>query len=104
MINVGSRIRKIRKNRGISAKEIAISLGVSSSFISGIEKGTNKCSLENLERICETLGITLGEFFTDPQSSDIPPDLRRLVDKLKGLPPEKINILETVLDTWVETD
>lgn len=101
LIDIGCRIRELRKEQGISAKEIAISLGVSPSFISGIENGINKCSLENLDKICTTLGITLAEFFTDTQVSEPePPEVKQIYSKVKKLPLDKLKVLNAVLDTW----
>lgn len=94
MIDVGERIRKLRKERGISAKEIAVSLGVSPSFIPGIDKGKYKCSLESLDKICTVLGITLHDFFEpDKQATELPPDIRRLVDLANRLTPKQREIL-----------
>ena len=107
LINIGNRIREFRKERGISAKEIAISLGVSSSFISGIEKGTNKCSLETLDKICTILGVSLAEFFADkalahPTEKQVllTPEVRQVIEKVKKLSPRQIKILNAVLNEW----
>lgn len=103
LIDIGSRVRYLRKKKGISAKEIAVSLRVSPSFISGIEKGVNKCSLENLDKICVVLDISLADFFSD-KAPELPPEVRQVCKKLQKLTPEKLKILESVLDTWVESD
>ncbi len=98
LFDVGGRIRKLRKERGISAKEVAISLGVSASFISGIENNTDKCSLENLERICRVLGVTLAGFFAEP-SEDLAPELMRLLETAKKLSPEQREAVRKMLET-----
>ncbi len=98
LFDVGGRIRKLRKERGISAKEIAISLGVSASFISGIERNTDKCSLENLERICQVLGVTLAGFFAEPPE-ELGPELMRLLETARKLTPEQREHLQKLLET-----
>ncbi|MBM7854975.1 transcriptional regulator with XRE-family HTH domain [Desulfohalotomaculum tongense] len=103
MIDIGVRIKELRKQRNISAKQLAITLGVSQSFISGIENGTKKCSIENLYKICNALGITLSEFFADTQEAKpLPPEVRQVIDKVKKLPPQKLKVLNDVLDTWAD--
>ncbi|WP_425060205.1 hypothetical protein SCACP_08740 [Sporomusa carbonis] len=97
MFDIGSRIRELRAERGISAKEIAISLNVTPSFISGIEKGNNKCSLENLERICNVLGITISDFFAQGKP-DLEPDLQRLLDAAKRLTPDEREYLTKFIE------
>ncbi|HMM20728.1 MAG TPA: helix-turn-helix transcriptional regulator [Selenomonadales bacterium] len=98
LIDVGSRIRRLRLERGISAKEVAISLGVSPSFISGIEKNTNKCSLENLDRICTVLGVTLGDFFAEDRE-ELSPELHRLLASAQKLTPEQLESVQRLLET-----
>lgn len=98
LFDVGGRIRKLRTERGISAKEVAISLGVSASFISGIEKNNDKCSLENLERICQVLGVPLAEFFAEP-TNDLDPELLRLLETAKKLTPEQRESVRKMLET-----
>jgi transcriptional regulator with XRE-family HTH domain len=116
LIDIGTRIRDLRKERGISAKVIAVSLGVSPSFISGIEKGTNKCSLENLDKICAVLGITMGDFFSDQapglppedigqcfapnQAPEISPDVLKIMEKIMHLSTRQLKVLDSVLDEW----
>ncbi|MFZ5642509.1 MAG: helix-turn-helix domain-containing protein [Bacillota bacterium] len=99
LINIGSRIRELRKEQGISAKEIAVSLGVTPSFISGIEKGTTKCSLDNLDKICVVLGVSLAEFFSE-ESDHFSPEINRVIEKVKRLSTRQLKILEATLDEW----
>ena len=105
MIDVASKIRHFRKLSGLSAKELAATLDVSQSFVSGLENGSKKCSLETLDKICIALRISLAQFFADTQESEqelLPPEVRRVIDKVKGLPPDKLKILVAVLDSWTD--
>lgn len=65
MFNVGERIKFLRKERGLKGIVVAKEAGFSHPFLYGIENNTKKCSIENLEKICTVLGISLSEFFTD---------------------------------------
>jgi len=103
MIDIGNRIREIRKLKNVTVSWLADEIGVAQSFVSGIENGTKKCSLENLDKICTALGITLSDFFAD-RPPELPPEVRRVCDKLQNLSPDKLKILESVLNTWVEND
>jgi transcriptional regulator with XRE-family HTH domain len=58
-----TRIRELREKHGVSSKALAITLGITQSFMSALETGKKKCSLRHIELICETLGISLSEFF-----------------------------------------
>jgi len=91
-MDVGSRIRYFRKLYNKTLKEISLDTGLSISFISNIEKGVKKCSLENLEAICSAIGITLSEFFND----SFPPEIEELISIAKNLDSEKLKTLLTV--------
>ena len=58
VMNIGVRLRELRKVRGISLRNLARKVGVSASFISQVEQ--NKCqpSLETLRKISEALDVT----------------------------------------------
>ncbi|NPV72880.1 MAG: helix-turn-helix transcriptional regulator [Pelotomaculum sp.] len=80
-MDIGDRIRSIRTSKRITASMIAKEIGVAQSFISAIENGTKKCSLETLDKICKILGITLSEFFAieGQDLAQLPPDIWELV-------------------------
>ena len=100
-MDISARIINLRKNRNISQYRLAKLAGVSQAALSDIESGKKRASLETIERICAALGLTLSEFFSD-QPPDLPPEVRRVCDKFQRLTPDKLKILESVLDTWVD--
>lgn len=63
-------IKKHRKIKGFTQKQLADTVGISRAFMSLIEKGTNKPSDENLEKIAKALGVTVNSLLisdaTDP--------------------------------------
>lgn len=83
MIDIGNRIKEIRLAKSMSAKELAISLDVSPSFISAIEKGTKKVSIENLFKLCETMNISMSDFFKT--ETDLEPELKQWIGIGKDL-------------------
>ncbi len=62
-MNLGQRIRELRRSRGISQKQLAELTGLSQSFISTIERGEKNISINSLKKICSALGMSLSEFF-----------------------------------------
>jgi transcriptional regulator with XRE-family HTH domain len=62
-IDLGSRIKTIRKKQGLSQKELAEKIGVTPSNISQVEKNLIYPSLPALFRIAETLSMEVGAFF-----------------------------------------
>ncbi|WP_449240558.1 helix-turn-helix domain-containing protein [Desulfoscipio gibsoniae] len=104
-MDIGKRIKSIREDLGLSGRALALKVGLDPSQINKIEHNINKPSLEALERICDALGVTIAEFFTEPHEQEtLPPEARRIIDKVKKLSPEKLKILEPVLDSWIDND
>lgn len=61
---IGAHVRTLRLKRHVSVRTFAAQTGFSPSFISQLENGQVSPSLGSLQKIAETLGITLGEFFS----------------------------------------
>ena len=53
-----SRITSLRKEKGLSQKEVAMSLGVSQALLSHYEKGVRECGLDFVVRCAEYFGVT----------------------------------------------
>lgn len=73
---IGKRIRVIRKRLGITQEQLAFASGVHPSFISHIERGTKKVSLETLRKLADALDVKMDEIFTmkktyPPQKEDL---------------------------------
>ncbi len=63
MPSAGSEIRELRKARGMTLKDLQVRTGVSLSYLSAIERGTNKPSLDVLEAVAEALSVDVNWFF-----------------------------------------
>jgi transcriptional regulator with XRE-family HTH domain len=79
---LGSAIREIREERGLTQGELARSADLSTSQISNIERGEFAPSLEALEKIARALKLKLPALF---QFDLIPSDHARLDQQLKLL-------------------
>lgn len=60
-VAMGRRIRGYRKQRGITQAALADSVGISTSFIGHIERGTRITSLETLVRLSKELEASLDQ-------------------------------------------
>ena len=80
---IALRIARLRTQKGVSARDMSLSMGQNPNYINHIETGKTLPSVTGLLYICEYLGITPSEFFDmdnkDPKKLDeITRDLRRL--------------------------
>lgn len=57
----GQRVRHLRKEEGYSQEGFAYACELDRTYMGGIERGERNVALRNIERIAETLGITLAE-------------------------------------------
>lgn len=60
---VHNRIAELRIQKGVSARDMSLSLGQSESYINKIENKRTLPSLGGLIYICDYLGVTPKEFF-----------------------------------------
>ena len=70
-VNVGERIRQLSLGLGISVRALAAKTGFSPSLISQAENGQVTPSIGSLERIAVALGVSLGKFFAEPETSTV---------------------------------
>ena len=70
-VNVGGRIRQLRLGLGMSVRALAAKTGFSPSLISQAENGQVTPSIGSLERIAMALGVSLGKFFAEPETSTV---------------------------------
>jgi Helix-turn-helix. len=98
MINVGERIRQLRKAKNITSTALAQQLGVTQSFISGIETNRKKCSLETLDTICSLLDVSLAEFFQE-STSELEATQKELLEAAKNLTPDQRGLLKSFLQS-----
>ena len=64
MASVGDRIKKRRKDLGLSQHDICIRVGLSKSFFSELESGKRNVSSSNLLSIGRVLGVSLDWLMT----------------------------------------
>lgn len=62
---LGEKIKRIRKNRGLTQEQLAEMVDISSRNLSNIEIGVSFVKSETLEKIVEALDITTEELFSN---------------------------------------
>ena len=77
------RLSKLRAQKGVSARDMSLSIGQNAGYINTIESGKALPSMSAFFYICEYLGITPQAFFDFDSNS--PERLSELVNDLKRL-------------------
>jgi len=75
-IDVGERLRAIRRSRRATLRTVATRSGLSESFLSQVERGRSSASIASLRRIADALGVSIADLF-DVDSVPGPRVLRR---------------------------
>ena len=98
-IQVGERIRKTRKQEGLSIENFALRCDIHPSYVGHIERGMQNPS--TLERISQGLGISMEDLFKD---IDTPINvenaaIRHLSQVISELSPEQTQQLLQIVDS-----
>ncbi|AIQ21274.1 transcriptional regulator [Paenibacillus sp. FSL H7-0357] len=98
---VGTRIRALRKERGLSQEALGEKGGFHFSYIGQIERGEKNVSLLNLNKIAESLEVNLIQLFAyldeDFIVTSAESDIQDIVALLRDANDEKIRLAKNVL-------
>lgn len=61
--NLGEKVQKLRKQKGLTQEQLADKIRVSSTYIGFIEQGQRNPSLNTLDKIARVLGVKVQELF-----------------------------------------
>lgn len=72
---VGFNIRRLRVDRSISQERLAFDSGVDRSYLGGLERGEENPTVDVLDKLAATLGVSLIDLFA-PATEEMPKGLR----------------------------
>lgn len=94
------RLSKLREQKGVSARDMSLSLGLNASYINMLENGRAYPSMDALYNICDYLGITPKEFFDDEVQQ--PERLRGLIADLRKLDSDQLGVVSAVVKGFLQ--
>ena len=84
MMDIAKRIMQLCNERNITPNKLADLSDLSQSTLSGILGKSKKIpNLNTLDKICDGLGITLADFFTEQQPDYLPFESRQALKKFE---------------------
>lgn len=89
------RLAKLREKKGVSARDMSLSMGQNPGYINNIETGKSMPSLSGIFYICDYLGMTPSEFF-DTSSSN-PHKINAIVEDLKKLDEAQLDTIAALV-------
>lgn len=90
------RLAKLRTKKGVSARDMSLSIGQNAGYINNIETGKALPSMSAFFFICEYLNISPQEFFDN--DLEYLEKLRVLVGNLKQLDPEQFENISSIVE------
>jgi transcriptional regulator with XRE-family HTH domain len=86
---INEKLKKIRKERGLSLRALAEKSGISKSTLNDIENGKSNPTTETLAKIAKALDIKISDFFRTENDSVDDPDLEFIDEYALSLDDEK---------------
>lgn len=86
-----NRVTELRIQKGVSARDMSLSLGQSESYINKIENRRTLPSMTGFLYICEYFGITPKDFFDTEVSA--PNQVRGIAQEAEKLTPEQAELI-----------
>ena len=89
------RLAQLRNKKGVSARDMSLSIGQNHAYINNIESGKALPSMTIFFYICEYLNLTPAEFFD--MDSKNPMKLQELIEDLKKLDDKQLDSIADIV-------
>ena len=100
---IGQRIQKIRRANGYTQKQFAKKLGLSTIYMSNIERGVKSARLDKIVAIINTLECSADDVFSDVIKFGHEVKHSQLSDRLEALPLEKREKAIDFIMSYIQT-
>ena len=99
-IRIGENIRAARVKCSFTQEELAESMGLSTQFVSDMERGKSGISLITLSRLCDVLHVS-SDYILGRYQEEL--DALALEKRIAHLSPEHKETVESVLEALLKT-
>ncbi len=90
-----ARLAQLRNEKGVSARDMSLSIGQNAGYINNIENGKSWPSMGCFFYICDYLGIAPAEFFDADNQS--PAKLQEITADLKHLDSRQLDTISALI-------
>jgi transcriptional regulator with XRE-family HTH domain len=91
-----NRIAELRKQKGVSARDMSLSVGQNVNYVNHIERGKMFPSMTGFFALCDYLGVTPRDFFD--ADTEQPAKLNALTESLKKLDEDALAGITSVVE------
>lgn len=89
------RLQKLRSEKGVSARDMSLSIGQSPGYINSLENKKGFPSMQVFFYICEYLCVTPSEFFDD--SNKRPAEYREIIEDMNSLDDDNVQNVKKII-------
>lgn len=109
MKRFGTRVRQLRKARGMSQEEVGEKADLHYTYVGGIERGERNPSLKSINKIAGALEVDIGELFTalyhedqDEEAGGIESDIRLLLLNMDAKKLRLVRLIIKDVEEWLK--
>ena len=97
-----TRLAQLREKKGVSARDMSLSIGQNPGYINNIETGKALTSMSGFFYICEYLQLSPKDFFDIDAKN--PEKLNELIKDLKKLDDKQLDSIASIVQGLVKRD
>lgn len=101
-IRLGERIRRLRKERGLSQEQLGEKSGLHTNYIGQIERGEKNLTIESLQKVAIGLDIPIGQLFQNIELVEENSELYEIIELLSRRAPKDYEMVLQILKTIFE--
>ncbi|MET3047416.1 MULTISPECIES: helix-turn-helix domain-containing protein [Flavobacterium] len=107
-MNVAENLRKIREQRGLQQKQVALEIGIGTTNYNRVENGQREASIEVLDKLANYYNITIDEI-VHYDDKKLPPKEITIQDKaiveqvnlISQLDEKEKNVVYTIVESFI---
>ena len=96
----GTRLSELREKKGVSARDMSLSLGQNPAYINKVENGKSMPSMEVFFYICEYLAISPSDFFASDKKD--PQKIKEISEECQNLSSEVLGHVLAIIKSLAE--
>ena len=100
---VGKRIQKLRQQKGFTQQQFSEMVGISTNYLSDLERGVSSPRMDKLVAIINALGCSADEVFADVLENGYQVRASRLTDELAKLSPQEQERAFAILEAFIRS-
>lgn len=100
---IGKALQEQRKKKGYTQERLSEALGISTNYLSAVERGINQLSYEILVNAINVLGCSADDIFGEVIDHGLTVKACELDERLAALAPHERTRILAVLETLIQT-